>query len=492
MFFTAAAHPTAETGTRDGRLREGERPASAGFGADAASPRRRLAFLGIGIAFVAGFLIIVGKADHALRPLPAFLPAFLATVVVSDLITAYLLFIHAPLSRRFDLLAMACAYLFTSLIALAQLLVFPGVITATGLFGAGPQSAVWLWVFWHAGFPAFIAAAMLLRAAAARNGLRGGPLGRHGMIAAICVLLLVVLIEILVTQAQPLLPTIIRNGNYTRLAETAPGQIVFGLNCLALLLVLAVTRGRSMIDLCLILAVLSAAIDAALTLRAGARFSLGWYAARVCAVASCVPVLAVYLSEVTWLYARVIRLNEQLREQASVDGITGLFNRRHFNRALAEALASAATRGRVLGLLLIDVDHFKRYNDSVGHFAGDEALQAVARVIGSTLEGRGEFAARYGGEEFAVVLPDIDRAGAEARAAAILLAIQAEALRHPDSPTGAVVTVSVGVGLAAPGASFADLIRAADTSLYAAKHAGRDRCGPPLPADDRHPEIAHA
>jgi diguanylate cyclase (GGDEF)-like protein len=490
VFFTAAAHPTAKTGTSDGRIRASERPALAGFGAEAASPRRRLAFLAIGLVFVAGFLIIVGEANRALLPLPAFLPAFLATVVVSDLITAYLLFIHAPLSCRFDLLAVACAYLFTSLIALAQLLVFPGVITATGLFGAGPQSAVWLWVFWHAGFPALITVAMLLRAAAGRNGLWRGPNRRHGMIAAASVLLLVVLIEILVTQAEALLPTLIRNGNYLSLSEAAPGQIVFGLNCLAFLLVLAVTRGRSMTDLCLILAVLAAAIDASLTLRAGARFSLGWYAARLCSVASCVPVLAVYLREITFLYARVIRLNEQLHEQASVDGITGLFNRRHFNRALAEALASAASQGRPLGLLLIDVDHFKRYNDSMGHFAGDEALQAVARAIGSTLDGHGELAARYGGEEFAMVLPDIDKTGAEARAATVRRAIQAEALHHPDSPTGTEVTVSVGIGLAAPGASFADLIRAADASLYAAKHAGRDRCGPPLPDNDRHPEIA--
>lgn len=490
MLFTAAAHLTANPDPQQRSLRAGDRPTYTGLGAQAASPRRRVSFLILGLALFAGELILLPYADHALMPLPGFLPAFLATVVVSDLVTAYLLFIHAPLSRRFDLLGVACAYFFTSLIALAQLLVFPGVVTPTGLFGAGPQSAVWLWVFWHAGFPSFIAVAMLLRAAAARNGLKRGPRRRHGSIAAGCVLLLVVLIEFLVTQGEPLLPVIIRHGSYISLAQSPTGQIVLGLNCLALILVVAVTRGRSMTDLCLILAVLAAAIDASLTLYAGARFSLGWYAARLCSAASCVPVLTVYLREVTWLYARVIRLNEQLREQASIDGITGLFNRRHFNRALAEALERAATQERPLALLLIDVDHFKRYNDSMGHFAGDEALQAVARAIASTLAGQGELAARYGGEEFAVVLPDIDTPGIEARAAAIRAAIQAEALRHPDSPTGPLVTVSLGVGLAAPGARFADLIRAADTSLYAAKHAGRDRCGPPLPTADRHPEIA--
>jgi diguanylate cyclase (GGDEF)-like protein len=451
-----------------------------GFGTEAAAPRHRLGFLAIALVLCAVFAVTYLHADLPLTRLPAFIPAFLSAVIVTELITAYLLFVHAPLSRRFDLLYLGGAYLFSSAMAIGQLLVFPGVVSLSGLFGAGSQSAVWLWVFWHGGFPALVIAAMVVTWLERRGaGLGGNSLGRpvaiHGVAMTIFVLCIAVALVGLVTQFQGLLPPIIHGRSYLDLVHSVPGKLVLGLNLAALVLVLRVGRGRSVLDLGVTIAVLASTIDSFLTMKAGARFSLGWYVARLGSVISAVSVLIVYLREVTRLYARLIRLNEKLAEQAAIDVTTDLYNRRHFNRQLHVTLRDAARRREATGLLLIDVDHFKLFNDRYGHLAGDDCLHQVAQAIAGAIRRPGDVAARYGGEEFAVILPGTGAAGASHMAEQVLGAVRALALDHAASPTAAIVTVSIGVGTAQPGTRFEDLIREADEGLYAAKRAGRNR-----------------
>jgi diguanylate cyclase (GGDEF)-like protein len=260
-----------------------------------------------------------------------------------------------------------------------------------------------------------------------------------------------------------------------RLAHSPPGQIVVALNILALLMVLRITRGRSALDLGLTIALLASTVDSVLIMKAGARFSLGWYVARLGSVVSSISVLIVYLREVTLLYARVIRLNERLAEQAAVDVTTNLFNRRHFNRQLHVALRDAMRRRETTALLLIDIDHFKLYNDRYGHLAGDDCLLQVAQAIAEAVRRPSDVAARYGGEEFAVILPGTGSDGARHIAQRVLGAVRSLALDHAASPTAPAVTVSIGAGTADPGTPFETLIREADKSLYAAKRAGRDR-----------------
>lgn len=462
---------------RDGReiMREG-------FGTELASARHRLTYLAIAVALCAVCVFTYFRAYLPLTQLPAFIPAYISAVIVTELITAYLLFAHAPLSRRFDLLWLGGAYLFSSALAIGQLMVFPGVLASHGLFGAGPQSAVWLWVLWHGGFPAMVVAAMIVRQRETR-GL-SSRLGRlhfsrpqrtHAAVMIVCVVALAILCETLVTRFQTALPALIHGRSYADLINSAPGQIVLALNIVALALVLRITRCRSLLDLGLGIAILASTVDATLTLKAGARFSLGWYIARVGSVVSAVSVLIVFLREVTLLYARVIRLNERLAEQAAIDVTTELFNRRHFNRQLHVALRDAARRREMTGLLLIDVDHFKLFNDHYGHLAGDDCLHQVAQAIAGTIRRSTDVAARYGGEEFAVILPGTGLEGTRHLAQRVLGAIRGLAVAHAASPTAAMVTVSIGVGTAKPGARFEDLVRAADEALYAAKRSGRNR-----------------
>jgi len=279
----------------------------------------------------------------------------------------------------------------------------------------------------------------------------------------------------MVTWFHAAMPVLITGRSYADLAHSPTGRAVLALNVIALGLVLLVTRGRTVLDGGLAIAVLASLLDAALTLKAGSRFSLGWYIARAGSVITAVSVLIVFLREVTLLYARVIRLNERLAEQAAIDVTTGLFNRRHFNRQLHVTLRDAARRRDTTGLLLIDIDHFKLFNDHYGHLAGDDCLHQVAQAIASATRRPRDIAARYGGEEFALILPATSADGSRHLAERVLMAIRALNLDHAGSPTAATVTVSIGVGSGRPGTRFEELIRTSDAALYAAKRNGRDR-----------------
>ncbi|NRF71103.1 diguanylate cyclase [Aquincola sp. S2] len=175
------------------------------------------------------------------------------------------------------------------------------------------------------------------------------------------------------------------------------------------------------------------------------------------------------------------RLEARLRELASVDGLTGIANRRVFDEVLARECQRAQRSGPPLSLVMADIDHFKRYNDRHGHQAGDDCLRQVARAIATAVGRVGDLAARYGGEEFAVVLPNTDAAAAALVAERIRAAVAALALPHGASETAACVTVSLGVATLAaqplPGAADTPqtLLARADQALYRAKAAGRNR-----------------
>ncbi|MBP6598390.1 MAG: diguanylate cyclase [Giesbergeria sp.] len=170
--------------------------------------------------------------------------------------------------------------------------------------------------------------------------------------------------------------------------------------------------------------------------------------------------------------------NVQLQEYGRTDGLLQVANRAYFNDRLEHACASAFRRQQPLGLLMIDVDHFKRYNDHLGHQAGDACLQAIARAVQGAMQRSTDLVARYGGEELAVILPEVDAAGAAAVATRVVAAVAALQLPHPASEAAAFVTVSVGAAANVPRHQDGgvDLIAKADAALYQAKHHGRNRC----------------
>ncbi|MBA1188921.1 GGDEF domain-containing protein [Pseudomonas entomophila] len=180
----------------------------------------------------------------------------------------------------------------------------------------------------------------------------------------------------------------------------------------------------------------------------------------------------------TWLLGRELRrrhaAEQVLASLASTDSLTGLANRRHLDHMLRLESARARRSGRPLAVLMIDIDHFKAFNQRHGHAGGDRALQEVAKAIERSLHRPADLAARYGGEEFQVVLPETERGSALRVAERIRASVEALPLFSDDSRP---VTVSIGVGFQLPGKhqTLPQLLGDADRALYKAKADGRNR-----------------
>jgi diguanylate cyclase (GGDEF)-like protein/PAS domain S-box-containing protein len=169
--------------------------------------------------------------------------------------------------------------------------------------------------------------------------------------------------------------------------------------------------------------------------------------------------------------------NDKLQRLSDYDGLTGIANRRKFDSALEAEWTRAKRSALPLTLALIDVDHFKAYNDHLGHLAGDDCLRRVALALAARVRQSCDLAARYGGEEFAVILPELAAEKASLVAAKLCSCILELAIPHGNSQTAAVVTVSVGVVTCLPweGGRPEGLVQAADANLYRAKEQGRNR-----------------
>ena len=188
----------------------------------------------------------------------------------------------------------------------------------------------------------------------------------------------------------------------------------------------------------------------------------------------------IQLNDVSMAASREKLLREQtelLRMQTFSDGLTGVANRRAFDAAIDREVRRAKRNGGMLSLLMIDIDHFKPYNDHYGHQQGDECLIRVSAALQALLQRSVDMLARYGGEEFAVILPDNDSGQAQRMAETLRARVLQLAIPHEYGGPEKQVSVSIGVATLLPGqpALPAALIGAADAALYAAKRAGRNR-----------------
>jgi diguanylate cyclase (GGDEF)-like protein len=189
---------------------------------------------------------------------------------------------------------------------------------------------------------------------------------------------------------------------------------------------------------------------------------------------------------------RIKQLTDELRRVAATDGLTEIPNRRSFDEMLMREWLRSLRRSEPISLLMLDVDHFKLYNDCYGHPAGDDCLRRVAQTLISVTRRPGDFVARIGGEEFAVLMPQTARDGAEHMARRVMDGVSSLALPHQASPTAPHVTVSVGIAcydadsgcwvlpdrdgaVPCPRYGVNELLRSADQALYRAKREGRNR-----------------
>jgi diguanylate cyclase (GGDEF)-like protein len=166
-----------------------------------------------------------------------------------------------------------------------------------------------------------------------------------------------------------------------------------------------------------------------------------------------------------------------LENLSSQDGLTGIPNRRRFDEVIAQEWQRTRRQKTTLSLVMMDIDHFKAYNDTYGHMAGDECIKQVAQTLDSVAHRASDFVARYGGEEFVAVLPDTDNEGAVALAEKMREGIGALQIPHAESSAADHVTLSLGVSSIIPagGSSPGALIESADKALYQAKETGRNK-----------------
>jgi diguanylate cyclase (GGDEF)-like protein len=433
---------------------------------------------------VAIFLVAAPFARTPLTQVPAFIPMYVASLVICDLITAALLFGQFSVLRSWAILVLAGGYLFTASITFAYALIFPGLFSLPGLPVAGAQTSSAMYMFWHSGFPLIVIAYTRFKpdgvedAVRARRPQQSVRTAITAMIAA--VLAIVIAFTLFATWGRDYIPMFL-DGNRTTVIGHVALVIVWTLS-LAALLTLWRRKPHTVLDVWLLVVMCVWLCDIALAaiLNTG-RYDLGWYVGRIYGLLAASFLLIVLLLENARQYARLVQMsvelstaNKALAELSRQDGLTGLANRRSFDEYLVEQIALASRQRRELALVLCDVDHFKGYNDLYGHQGGDECLRRVAAALHSCCRRPADLAARYGGEEFAIILPDTDLAGAVQVAEAAKAALANIGIPHANSAAGPLVSISCGVAVLLSG-SAQQLIASADQALYQAKDLGRNR-----------------
>lgn len=172
----------------------------------------------------------------------------------------------------------------------------------------------------------------------------------------------------------------------------------------------------------------------------------------------------------------LLRLQRELQELSFTDGLTGVANRRMFDSIMEVEWTNALRNRQPLSLIMVDIDHFKAYNDHYGHLQGDDCLRQVAQLLGSAATRARDFLARFGGEEFVLVLPETDEAAARTVAERCRTLIGEQHIPHGAPGAGPLLTISLGVGTVVPehGSAPSGFIDAVDRRLYQAKQDGRD------------------
>jgi len=268
--------------------------------------QKRLALAVLLVLLVAFFIAAGPLATIHLGRIDAFMPAYATALFVSDLLTAVLLFTQFSILRSRGLLVIASGYLFTSLMLIPWTLTFPGVFAPMGLLGAGLQSTVWLYTLWHVGFTVFVIVYALVKDVDPTGRLGRGSAGADILSSLFATAAVVGAAAFITTAGNALLPPLLLDTVRFSILWSYAAVAIALLDVIALIVLWA--RNRSVLDLWLMVVICAYLIELCLmTFPIPVRFSVGWYAGRVCALLSCSLVLIVLLYEVTMLYAQTAR-----------------------------------------------------------------------------------------------------------------------------------------------------------------------------------------
>lgn len=417
-----------------------------------------------------GILSIVSIwAGHMKGPhLAWFIPMLMTVCLVAELLTGLLLLARFRVTGFLPFLPIGAAYLFTGTLILAYVFSFPGVLTSSSSWH---QPAIWFWTIWHLTFAltvfayTFVDPTLCMQISAQSHASRLLRRGLHAAFWSAVACIIVVVVE------RNHLPILIGGNSFAPLFTSGIAPVV-ALVCFAVAgRLYYTTRAKQAFELWIMVALIVSGLDATINATAAGRFTLGWYLAKVETLTTASVVLVMLLNEVNALYGRI-------SNSANVDELTGLANRRAFQFNCQIALNHAQRRRSGASILMIDVDHFKKYNDHYGHAQGDECLKMISEALRRCVARATDCVARLGGEEFVALLPETALAAAVLVAERLRTDIQALGIPHEGVSSSSTVSVSIGITSTDDFASVgvAELLKAADASLYQAKRAGRNRC----------------
>ncbi len=437
--------------------------------------------------------------DTPLPAHPEFVPFHAATVLILDGITAFLLYGQFHYRRLPLYLMLGSAYLLSALITLPFVLSFPLQDQRLGGLIGGPQSAIWLWHFWHILFPLVVLLGTLLDWRDRREPWPSERIWPATIRSLALVVGLVGILTLAVTRFHDVLPPLIDFN------QAAPLTPLFywtgGLAAVITLLALALTWSRfthlSAINLWLSVTLLAFMADILASLGAYQRYTVGWYFGRIEAMVASSILLFVFLGEMIGLYRRLgeamnqmvesnrslvslitenqhakaalAEKNLELERISSTDYLTKLPNRRATELELKEQYRIGERYARKFCIIMVDIDHFKKINDTQGHHMGDEVLRQISSIISNHVR-MTDFVGRWGGEEFLVICTETELSSATDLAERLRELVEVSAL-EPSSP----ITASFGVAEFQVGETLENVIMRADQHLYLAKQGGRNR-----------------
>ena len=445
-------------------------------------------------AFAVAFaLVAIGMAATRLQTLtfgvvPGLLPCVSAAGMVALLVSCAVLRNHYRASGYAPLAFLAVAYGVCAALMVSYLLTSPGIFSPSG-FGLGSQVAMWLWVGWHCAFVFLIGAYVCADIFCSRQSNGEGRGGRVISLYSLSVMAVAALSVETLLLYQDQLPVLVTRNGFTPMFRTVIEQLLIS-SAMAVLVVLVVTsRLRSSVNLWLAAVLVAFTIDLVVSGEIAQRmYTLAWGIGLAEALAWQCLFLVIQLQNSSEQLEAFANDKRELIEETLRDALTGLYNRRGFDVRIDEAMRQSVGAQTPLAILVLDLDHFKSYNDHFGHIAGDEALRAVAKTIASIANRSTDVCCRVGGEEFAVVLRMTDEPSAMTVAERIRSSVMR--LHIPHAPNVPLPSVTVSIGVAAGdgkrGVSCKALYELADNALYRAKRLGRNRIAvatyPPEPS----------